>query len=606
GRKLEILEQDPLILQTVNSIVELSRFKLGTIANNLTQLLEGVSQNTTAITAIISDLPAEVLQSQLFILKILSACTTHHWKFYRGTLQKELDALSKNSPETSPTSPTVNNEIPSVTNDQQPAPPTSNYNGNARRFRPPRSWDDPPQLEEALATYILNVLSKFLHLMANHDDSIPSSGPASVGATADIISEIYKNAGRVIFYISASNWSVVFSRIRNRISHLAAAGDNLAETAELRLLEVSDLNSIRLSMVLQELCDSISTLRKPAQMVMATVLRKAIWNWIEVFPAEFVTLCQTQRRMGGNPERLFEICNTLVANNFPNSCKAFWPLQTMLLILCPDLLFSAAMHDKTSNTNRKTQNQFLERLKNALRNNTRGQRGLADIAAICYVDICKASTYVNYSDSSTLRSIVPDIEDELKSKLFNPACPFPNENRVDHRLMTDCLTALFRLNPRKTQESLISLCLQDNAPSAFKLVLVKSCNSIASEENRLPWNLQFSSMRPILAGPFRKLFQDIMSNGDKPVWNRYKAEKTEIILNLLRLYRTDPKLAIVVESQDHSKDNQSIILAINDCLNDPNVAIRTAAAETLLEFHNVELIELWGSPDNKMQLFWPI
>ncbi|CAG8778703.1 33251_t:CDS:2, partial [Racocetra persica] len=253
---------------TVNAIVELSRFKLGTIANNLTQLLDDVSQTTT----IISDIPTEVLQSQLFILKILSACTTHHWKFYRGTLQKEVDTLPKNSPEISPTSPTVHNEIPPVTNDQQPAPLTSNYNGNAKSFRPPKSWDDPPQLEEALATYILNVLSKFLILMASHDDGIPGGGATIVGA-AEIISEIYKNAGRVIFYISASNWNVVFSRIKNRISHLAAANDNTTEAAELRLLEVSDLNSKRLSMVLQ--------------VVMATVLRKAIWNWIEVFPAEF-------------------------------------------------------------------------------------------------------------------------------------------------------------------------------------------------------------------------------------------------------------------------------------------------------------------------------
>ncbi|CAG8742080.1 6530_t:CDS:2, partial [Racocetra fulgida] len=276
GKKLEILEQDPLILQTVNAIVELSRFKLGTISNNLTQLLE-------------------------------------------GTLQKEVDTLSKNSPEISPTSPTVHNEIPPVTNNQQPAPPTSNYNGNAKSFKPPKSWDDPPQLEEALATYILNVLSKFLILMASHDDGIPGGGTTIVGVASEIIT---------------------------------AANDHTIEAAELRLLEVSDLNSKRLSMVLQELCDSISTLRKPAQIVMATVLRKAIWNWIEVFPAEFVTLCQTQKRMGGNPERLFEICNNLVSNN-PNGIKAFWPLQTMLLILCPDLLFSAAMHDRASNSNKR-------------------------------------------------------------------------------------------------------------------------------------------------------------------------------------------------------------------------------------------------------------
>ncbi|CAG8746171.1 7788_t:CDS:2, partial [Dentiscutata heterogama] len=210
------------------------------------------------------------------------------------------------------------------------------------------SWDDPPQLEEHLATHILNVLSKFLHLMASHDDSISSGGAVSVGGVGrsdafEIISEIYKNAGRVIFYISASNWNVVFSRIRHRIAYLAAANDNWTETAELKLLEVSDLNSRRLSMVLQ------GNLKRSAQIVMATVLRKAIWNWIEVFPAEFVTLCQTQKRMGGNPEKLFEICNNLAHTSY----KAFWPLQTMLLILCPDLLFSAAMYDKTSSINKK-------------------------------------------------------------------------------------------------------------------------------------------------------------------------------------------------------------------------------------------------------------
>ncbi|KAF0455119.1 gtpase-activator protein for ras-like gtpase [Gigaspora margarita] len=440
GKKLEILEQDPLILQTVNAIVELSRYKLGTIANNLTQLLETVSQSTTTI----SDISSDVLQSQLFILKILSACTTHHWKFYRRTLQKELESLPRTSSDNdiSPTSPTSHHEIPPLNNDQQPTPIIPNLNGNSKNFKPPKSWDDPPQLEEALATYILNVLSRFLHLMANQDDGIPSGGVMGAGAgrsdTSEIISEIYKNAGRVIFYISASNWNVVFSRIKNRIAHLAAASDNWSETAELKLLEVSDLNSKRLSM----------------------------------------------------------------------------------------------------------------------------------------------------------------------SKLFNPAKPFPNEMNVDHRLMTDCLTALFRLNPRKTQESLIPSCLQDNAPSAFKLVLVKSCNSIASEENRLPWNLQISSMRSMLAAPLRKLFHDIMSNGDRPAWRR---DRTEILLNLLRLYRTDPKLAIVgKESRDQSKDNQSIILAINNCLNEPNISIRTAAAETLLEFHNVELIDLWGSQDNKMQQFWHI
>jgi hypothetical protein len=85
----------------------------------------------------------------------------------------------------------------------------------------------------------------------------------STTATFDIINDIYKNAGRVIFYISASNWNVVFGRIKQRIAYLSApqSTDELSETAELKLLEVSDLNAKRLSMVLQGACAHFFGLR---------------------------------------------------------------------------------------------------------------------------------------------------------------------------------------------------------------------------------------------------------------------------------------------------------------------------------------------------------
>ena len=84
---------------------------------------------------------------------------------------------------------------------------------------------------------------------------------------------------------------------------------------------------------------------------MAIVLRKAIWNWIEVFPAEFVTLCQSQKRLDGGAEILFDYCNNLAADN--KKKLYFWPLQTMLLILCPDILFNASMSDRTNSSSKK-------------------------------------------------------------------------------------------------------------------------------------------------------------------------------------------------------------------------------------------------------------
>ncbi|CAG8517845.1 8557_t:CDS:10 [Diversispora eburnea] len=550
GKKLEVLELDPLLLQTVNAIVDLSRYRLEAIVNNF--------------------VPYEVLQSQLFILKILSACMTHHWKCYRGTQKKMEMSKVKSFEDFSATSPS----------------------------------------NEKLADYILRVLAKFLHQMACQEDisSHLYGGPERPypngnsqvqfnAANYDIICEIYKNAGRVIFYISASNWDIVFNRIRQKIAFLCNTNEEYPETSELKLLEVSDLNSQRLSMVLQELCNTFMQLKKSAQITMATVLRKAIWNWIEVFPAEFVALCQSKKRMDGNPDLLFNICY----NSTDNSARrkvAFWPLQTMLLILCPGILANAIKEPQTSRPTNRV--QFLDSLKRSLKG-----KSFADVAAICYVDICKASTYVAKNENLALRMIVPEIENELTEKLFDPSKPFPNENHIDQQLMIDCLVALFRLNPKKTLHSLVPICLQENAPGIFKLVLVKSCNAIASEENRLPWNPRISSMHSMLASPLRKLFNDLMvvrrsNEGHK----RKKMENFEIILNLLKLYRTDPKLVIVGDDKNEpTKGNQMIITVVTECLNDSDIYIRSYAAETLAELHNIDLIEMWGTP---LQNFWLI
>lgn len=60
------------------------------------------------------------------------------------------------------------------------------------------------------------------------------------------------SAGRVIFHLSASNWPIVFSRIRNKIHYLAA---NMAEEGQdivdLRLVTYSAIDQSRLVQVMQ-------------------------------------------------------------------------------------------------------------------------------------------------------------------------------------------------------------------------------------------------------------------------------------------------------------------------------------------------------------------
>lgn len=65
-----------------------------------------------------------------------------------------------------------------------------------------------------------------------------------------MIVDIYKAASKVIFYVSASNWHIVFIKIKTRILFLTTSVDENPNFADLRLLECCALNSKRLSAIL--------------------------------------------------------------------------------------------------------------------------------------------------------------------------------------------------------------------------------------------------------------------------------------------------------------------------------------------------------------------
>lgn len=174
--------------------------------------------------------------------------------------------------------------------------------------------------------------------------------------------------------------------------------------------------------------------------------------------------------------------------------------------------------------------------------------------------------------------MVPEVENELKEKLFDINRHLSSDNSIsnigiyiDQRaLMSDCLTALFRLNPRNTVRTLVPICLDDRAPLIFKLSLLKACLTIASEENWLLWNPSISIVYTAIAAPLRKLFLELvkaeyaksetslLTNSSRKLnlgsneKNKRKElqlesdQKYELLLDLLRLYRVNPMLAIMV------------------------------------------------------------
>jgi len=70
-------------------------------------------------------------------------------------------------------------------------------------------------------------------------------------------------------------------------------------------------------------------MKPEAQMAIAIPLRTAVWNWIDLFPAEFNDAIRSRGRMEGTPERVFDL---LYSMNQPGTERGVWP--TLIILNC--------------------------------------------------------------------------------------------------------------------------------------------------------------------------------------------------------------------------------------------------------------------------------
>ncbi|KAF7723612.1 Ras GTPase activating protein ira2 [Apophysomyces ossiformis] len=561
------------------------------------------------------DVSQQDLQSQLFLLRIMSACMQHNWQFYRGAV---IEATNNNN---------YHNHTPSTKHPQEE---------NDGDWKPEHlarfELRDPPPLEDNLAKHLMNLMSKFMHqmiiVMERHCPQLAVDyasnairteyytnleGPKSFSC---LIVDIYKATSRVVFYLSASNWAIVFARIKSWLLYLSKVADENAETADIRLLECCALDQHRLGIVLQELGSAFLHLKRSAQLALGSILRRAIWNWIETYPSQFVALYQGKTRLEGNPEIFFDICNSTADTTRKKAI--LWPLQTLLLILSPDTLTSAVVDSYPT------------------KKSVEGGRML-DVALICYVDICKVAPYIIQLDIPPLQLFLNDVVKVLEEKLLNtqkPLLPDPNLTTmgiaIDYGcLVADCLVAMFRLNPTKVVTDLYVRCIHANAPMLFKLGMVKSSLIIASEDNGMKGNVDKVVVYSSLSGVVRKLFLDhtlydpgkwetssqssmSSSSGNAHRGKRTKKEysppnmdgRAELVLNLLRLFTIDPACAVRGSDEDRFEQNRALLHAVSLCLRDASAAIRELASTCLVKLNANDIIVDWGPPDRMMEAYW--
>lgn len=445
---------------------------------------------------------------------------------------------------------------------------------------------------------------------------------------------LLRTAARVMFKLSVVSFDAVFARIDRSLRTMKT--DESTDLTVFKMMEYMNFDSAQLSRLLTLLCDVAPKFKKNSYHSLAKPLHQAVWNWITNFPKQFVTLCQTKTTLPGKPDRLFDIFETWSGSKKERKAL-LWPVQTMLLLLCPDILSNVVMavkqglrEDKTKKVS-ETYCKFLDSLLKALRGK---EKTLTDVAVVCFVDVYKASTFVSKSDMSALRFLVPDVQNHLQERLMNAENPIKTESgAIDVRLIVDFLVSSFRLNQRHVTSYVLPILFKH--PPVFKLVLAKSMLRLAQEGKALPWHPTLAVSYTFLSKPVRALFQELLqedrfeheviSSGGVRNLIRENVKKvvgggtppaaggvaggskpeasymTDTLLALLALFHTDPKLVLENTSPtpaQHISEIHAFFGGLCNCLRDTyDVQIQQQATRLLLKLFELRYIEQWCPQD---------
>ncbi|KAK4687682.1 neurofibromin 1, partial [Tremellales sp. Uapishka_1] len=579
GIRLGMMELDPGVQTTIQSILQMAKIRLSLVVFAVTGALEALSKYSSSSS--LSETSLDTLHSQAFLLQLLQLSLSSSW--------------------------------------ETQTPPSPSQTGL------PRCWPDPKPFDDSLARHVLAVVMIYSRMMSGDIPGLRSATaspvPSSRGGTptavskdkpllpasssyalgtqflqqhsypsaraadptlrlssacstiSSTISEVLKYTSRIVFYLSASNWTLVLARFKTRISYLTTTAEESPDISDLRLLEWANVDRLRLAQILQEISTVFLHIKKPVQVALAIILRKAIWNWIQVHPTEYESLVESNRKLEGGAEGLFDILTSMsdVSTSNARRVKAFYPLMAMLLVICPDTLKKTVMGDSTSSRKGSgfaKKSQYMEHLRKGI---TAGNKAF-EACVISYVDFIRAAMCLSPRlDGSGVRSLVPEIQNDLKTALFFSSL---SSEIVDQSVLVAGLIALYRADPT-TITSTVFPKLWSDASEANRIIGVRACTTMVNEGERLPWHPPVSVLREATAAAIREILKSqttMLLREKRPRASLdLPTAQTDLIWEVLKLYSADADFAGVEQ-----------ILAITASLTvvpSPK-SLRTAASKT--------------------------
>ncbi|XP_018650060.1 putative neurofibromin [Schistosoma mansoni] len=442
---------------------------------------------------------------------------------------------------------------------------------------------------------------------------------------------------QVLYALSTQYFNAVFNRIPNCLALAAQDESNVDQANELELIQHLNLDMRKLSRLILEICNRFRSLKKSTWLHLAVYLERAIWNWLENYPQEFDELQKKPiDELADCCERLFDLFTSLCAESGRKKILV-WPLQMMLLVLCPKILeeINNAENGAPLSPEYQKKKQFMDEVRKALASHGHGSSGskpaLLEAALLAAVNLCKASTYININDRNNILFIlVHSVYADLQNLLFNPNKPYlrNNQNLAEtESLLTEFFVAYFRITPHN--KNLLKVCLQTTSPAIYHTVLVSGLYRIITQ-SRLAWwpdvspfysksteirSMFLETLNRVNHHPPIRITQSLTFRDKMNLKNKDKTEdnlmnKYNLLLNMVRLLNANPLLMLYSPQTRSSSDAQK---ATFDLMNGLMSLIQQSimsdlaqeAMDALLCLHQPANIRLWNL-HSPAQAFWEI
>ncbi|KAF8324598.1 uncharacterized protein EI90DRAFT_3157325 [Cantharellus anzutake] len=489
GLSLLDLEVDPAMQQTVEALVQIAQTRLDFVVWSLAELLQKILKPVSPPPR--EGIPLDVLLSILHVLKVMTTAMTRHWVYHRDETLKRAknfhDQVKDSWVDPPPFDEPVAEYILIV---------MIRFLRQQKRFQPKQirapghtrtgSFPDFGAIdmrgakESFQATYrtlfpLVPAFSVGRHqwgLSVEKGDTYeyPQSAFEMTAtsfhlsnSTATIEWLIHLYSCRAIFYLSASNWPVVFAKIHSKLRDIADSVKGEEEDmTEVRLIAVCALDRDRLFSILRELSSLLVSMGPKGKVATTLCLRPAICTWAVCFPTQVREQIVNPARMEGTTERLYDKLFSMMLSMLPQEQPSLWAALASLLITAPDRLRQLTQQAYEPQ-NTKRQPNFLMMLQKALF----GPSLLnSELSMACYVIFCKAHTMMaSLPDSSPIRSNAYEFASDLHAAIFRPTqeqgtMAFHERDDVSNRaLYTDVLAAIHRYNGSTVKDDLFSKCL---------------------------------------------------------------------------------------------------------------------------------------------------